>query len=183
MRSKWAITEARRRGSRGDTIMEFAFFVLPTFAILCGFFDLGLALFTWNTLQNAVREGTRYAITYQVDGSGVQTTSIKNKVASWSMNFVSASATSASGTPYIDVSYYTQPTTANPNGSKVSGANSNASGNLVEVAVKAYPYAYMMPFSGSLAGPFYANPGSKLAIAVYSTDLLGGSPSNGLPTP
>ena len=113
----------------------------------------------------------------------MQTTSIKNTVASWAMNMVSASATSASSTPYVDVSYYTQPTTANPNGTKVTGANSNASGNLVEVAIKAYPYAYMMPFSGSFAGPFYANPGSKLTIAVYSTDLLGGTPSNGLPTP
>ena len=45
-------------------MMEFALFVLPTFAILCGFFDLGMAIFSWNTLQNAVREGARYAITY-----------------------------------------------------------------------------------------------------------------------
>ena len=138
--------------------MELAFFILPTFAILCGFFDLGMALFTWNTLQNAVREGTRYAITYQVDSSGHQVTAIKNKVAAWSMNLVSATATSASGNPYVDVNFYTQPTTASPNGTLVVGANSNAVGNLVEVSVKAYPYAYMMPFSGSFAGPFFSGP-------------------------
>ncbi len=183
MTETWPISAARRRRSSGDVIMEFAFFVLPTFAIICGFFDLGMALFTWNTLQNAVREGARYAVTYQTDVSGHQTTSIKNKVASWSMNFVSASATSSGGGPYIDVTYYLQPTTANPSGTVVSGANANTSGNLVEVAIKNYPYAFMAPFSGSFAGTFYAIPGSKLSISVYSTDVLGGAPSTGTPAP
>src|SRR5512140_2917323 len=122
MKANLSISPSRRRGSRGDTIMEFAFFVLPTFAIVCGFFDLGMLLFTWNTLQNAVREGARYAVTYQTDSSGRQSTSIKNKVALWSMNFVSASATSSSGGPYIDVNFYSQPTTANPSGTLVTGA-------------------------------------------------------------
>jgi Flp pilus assembly protein TadG len=183
MNANWPISKIRRRRSRGDTMLEFAFFVLPTFAIVCGFVDLGMVLFTWNTMQNAVREGARYAVTYQTDGSGHQTTSIKNVVASWSMNFVSASATSGSGGPYIDVNYYSQPTTANPNGTLVTGALANASGNLVEVAVKNYPYVFMAPFSGSFAGAFYANPGSKLAISVYSTDVLGGTPSSGAPAP
>src|SRR2546430_5265888 len=44
---------------------EFALMIMPTLAILGGFFDVGMALFTWNTFQNAVREGTRYAVTYQ----------------------------------------------------------------------------------------------------------------------
>lgn len=181
--ARWPISESRRRRSRGDTIMEFAFFVLPTFAILCGFFDLGMALFTWNTLQNAVREGTRYAITYQTDVSGTHMTSIKNTVAAWSMNFVSASALSSGGGPYIDVKYYTPPNASVPNGTVVTGAGSNAPGNLVEVAIKSYPYSYMMPFSGSFAGTFYSSPGSQLSISVYSTDVLGGTPVSGIPSP
>ena len=164
-------------------MLEFAFFVLPTFAIICGFVDIGMVLFTWNTIQNAVREGARYAVTYQTDVSGHQTTSIKNTVATWSMNFVSAAATASSGGPYIDVKYYSPPTTANPSGTLVNGALANSSGNLVEVAIKNYPYAYMAPFSGSFAGVFYATPGSKLAISVYSTDVLGGVPSGGTPAP
>ena len=183
MKANHPISQSRRRRSRGDTMLEFAFFVLPTFALLGGFFDLGMALFTWNTLQNAVREGARYAITYQIDGSGHQITAIKNTVATWSMNFVSASATSTSGGPYIDVKFYTQPTVANPNGTVVTGATANASGNLVEVAVRNYPYAYMAPFSGSFSGVFYSSPGSNLAISVYSTDVLGGSPASGTPAP
>ena len=183
MNENWPISQSRRRRSRGDTMMEFAFFVLPTFAIVCGFVDVGMALFTWNTLQNAVREGARYAVTYQVDSSGQQSTSIKNTVATWSMNFVSASATSSGGGPYVDVNYYTQPTSANPSGTLVTGSLANASGNLVEVAIKNYPYAYMAPFSGAFAGTFYANTGSSLSISVYSTDMLGGVPYSGTPSP
>jgi len=163
--------------------MEFAFFIMPTMGILCGFFDVGMSLFTWNTLQNAVREGARYAITYQVDSSGTQVQSIKNTVATWAMHFVPASNTSTSPNGYIDVKFYTQPTVANPSGTNVTGTNSNATGNLVEVAIKNYPYSYMAPFSGSFAGAFYANPGSHLTISVYSTDVLGGNPASGLPTP
>ena len=163
--------------------MEFAFLIMPTFALVCGFIDVGMTFFSWNTMQNAVREGTRYAITYQVDSSGRQTTAIKNKVASWAMNLVSASATSASGTAYIDVNFYTQPTSANPNGTLVTGALANASGNIVEVSIKNYPYAFLAPFSGSLAGAFYRNPGSQMTISVYSSDLLGGAPSSGTPSP
>ena len=183
MQARIPISESRRKRSHGNTIMEFAFFILPTFAIICGFFDLGMSLFTWNTLQNAVREGARYAITYRTDASGTQTGSIKNAVAKWSMGFVSASATSASGGGYIDVKYYTPPTPATPSGTVVAGANSNATGNLVEVAIKNYPYAYMAPFSGSFAGLFYASPGTNLTISVYSTDVLGGIPASGQPTP
>jgi Flp pilus assembly protein TadG len=72
-------------------MLELVFVIMPTFALICGFLDVGMALFTYNTLQNAVREGTRYAITYQVDSSNSQTTSIKDTVASWAMGLVSAS--------------------------------------------------------------------------------------------
>ncbi len=161
---------------------------MPTFALICGFLDIGMVLFTWNTLQNAVREGTRYAITYQVDSSGHQITSIKNTVSSWAMGLVQASSTSTSGTnvPYIDVNFYTPPTVANPNGSLVTATGTaNAPGNIVEVSVKNYPYALMAPFSGSVSGTttgaFYATPGSSLRIQVFSADVLGGAPVSGTP--
>jgi Flp pilus assembly protein TadG len=161
---------------------------MPSFALICGFLDIGMVLFTWNTLQNAVREGTRYAITYQTDGSGSQTTSIKDTVSSWAMGLVKASSTSGSGAnvPYINVNFYTPPTVANPNGSLLPAvANANAPGNIVEVSIRNYPYAWMAPFSGavssSTATSFYATPGSKLTIAAYSADVLGGAPVAGIP--
>jgi len=161
--------------------MELVFFLFPTLAIVCAFLDIGMALFVWNTLQNAVREGTRYAITYQVDATGTQTASVKDTVASWSMNLVRASATSANP-PYIAVDFYTPPTTANPSGTLVTGtANANASGNIVQVSINNYPYKWMAPFSGTFWGGFYQAPGSSLGITTVSADVLGGTPVNGLP--
>ena len=86
----------RKRRRSGTGTLELAFFLMPSFALICGFLDVGLALFTWNTLQNAVREGTRYAITYQVDATNRQSTSIKNTVSTWAMGLVQANSTSSS---------------------------------------------------------------------------------------
>ena len=175
-------TGARRRRQAGNTILEMAFLLFPTLAIICAFLDVGMALFVWNTPQNAVREGTRYAITYQVDSSGTQIQSIKDTVATWSMNFVNGASTSATSpaVPYVDVEFYTTPTSSNPTGTLVTGqANANAPGNIVTVAVKNYPYKWMAPFSGALS--FYAAPGSSLSITAYSADVLGGKPLTWLP--
>ena len=178
----------RSRRSSGVGLLEMVFFLMPTLALICGFLDIGMVLFTWNTLQNAVREGTRYAITYQMDGSGSQTESIKDTVSTWAMGLVKASSTSSSGpeVPYIAVNYYSPPTVANPNGSLLPATgNANAPGNIVEVSIQNYPYSWMAPFSGALtfstATTFYAAPGSQLTIAVYSADVLGGAPVGGVP--
>ena len=179
---------ARNRSRRGSGLLELAFFLMPSFALICGFLDVGMALFTWNTLQNAVREGTRYAITYQVDGSGQQVTSIKNTVSTWAMGLVQASSNSSSGVnvPYIEVNFYTSPTTANPNGILLPATGTpNAPGNIVEVAVRNYPYALMAPFSGAIGATvstsFYATPGTSMRVQVFSADVLGGTPVAGTP--
>jgi Flp pilus assembly protein TadG len=172
----------------GVGLVELVFFLMPSLALICGFLDVGMVLFTFNTLQNAVREGTRYAITYQVDSSNSQTTSIKNTVSSWAMGLVKASSTSSSGSnvPYIQVNFYTPPTVANPNGSLLTATGTaNAAGNIVEVSIQNYPYAWMAPFSGALTSSattnFYATPGSHLTISTYSADVLGGTPVGGAP--
>ena len=177
---------ARNRRRSGTGTLELAFFLMPSFALICGFLDVGMALFTWNTLQNAVREGTRYAITYQVDGSGHQVTSIKNTVSTWAMGLVRASSTSSSGAnvPYVEVNFYPPPSVGTPNPAAVAN---NSPGNIVEVCVKNYPYALMAPFSGAIGATvstsFYASPGTSMRVQVYSADVLGGSPVSGTPTP
>ena len=65
----WSAMRARRerrgRPSTGQSLVEFAL-VLPVFILtLVALFDLGRAVFAYNTLTNAAREGARLAIVNQ----------------------------------------------------------------------------------------------------------------------
>lgn len=55
----------RRDHSRGQALVEFGL-ILPIFLlVLFGLFDLGRAVFAYNTIQNAAREAVRVAIVDQ----------------------------------------------------------------------------------------------------------------------
>jgi hypothetical protein len=61
-----------RGGRRGQALVEFAL-VIPLFLLLLvALFDLGRAVFTFNTLTNAAREGARMAIVNQYEPTIVQ---------------------------------------------------------------------------------------------------------------
>lgn len=56
---------SRRSGRRGQALVEFAL-IVPIFVLmLVAVFDLGRAVFAYNTLTNAAREGARIAIVNQ----------------------------------------------------------------------------------------------------------------------
>jgi Flp pilus assembly protein TadG len=56
---------SRKQRTRGQALMEFAL-VIPIFLlIVVALFDLGRAVFAYNTLTNAAREGARFAIVNQ----------------------------------------------------------------------------------------------------------------------
>ena len=58
------MTHSRRR-DRGQALVEFAL-VIPVFLlVMVALFDLGRAVFAYNTLTNAAREGARMAIVNQ----------------------------------------------------------------------------------------------------------------------
>jgi len=60
---------ASARRSRGQALLEFAL-VIPIFLlIMVALFDLGRAVFAYNTLTNAAREGARLAIVNQYQPS------------------------------------------------------------------------------------------------------------------
>src|SRR5881392_2140594 len=59
------VRRERRHGSRGQGLMEFAL-VIPVFLLMMiALFDMGRAVFAYNTLTNAAREGARMAIVNQ----------------------------------------------------------------------------------------------------------------------
>jgi hypothetical protein len=146
-------------------MLECVFTLLPMFALLLGFIDIGLMVFRWATLQNAVREGCRYAITLQTSGSLGQDASIEQVVESYAMGLVKTT----DSPNRIRVNYYL-PTDLNT----PIGAGGNVPGNIVEVSVQGIPFSWIMPLSGTFSSPLYA--GSPLTLNVYSLDMLGGLP-------
>ncbi|MBZ5633384.1 MAG: pilus assembly protein [Acidobacteriia bacterium] len=162
-------SESRRRRSSGNVIVESVFTMLPTFALILAFVDFSLMLFRRSTLQNAVREGCRYAVTFQTAPSLGQDASISAIVQQYGMNFVKTT----DNPQHIFVNYYA-PT--NLNNAIANGGN--LPGNVVEVSVQNISFAWLAPLSGSfgMGVPFFRN-STPLSIAVYSSDILGGYPA------
>jgi Flp pilus assembly protein TadG len=161
-------------------MVECAFTMLPTFAMIFGFVDFGLVLFRWNTLQNAVREGARYAITFQQKTSGGsklgQTASIQKVVEQYSLGIVRASDTPQH--IFVCYSRVSAPSTCITSGG-------NQPGNIVEVSVKNLSFSWLAPLSGSYSSviaPWFRST-KPYSLAVSAADILGGLPvgSTGVP--
>jgi Flp pilus assembly protein TadG len=161
-------SESRRRRSSGNIIVESVFTMLPTFAMILMFVDISLMLFRRSTLQNAVREGCRYAVTFQTAPSTGQDASIEAVVQRYALNFV----TTGDSPQHIFVNYYAP---NNLNSAIVSGGN--VPGNVVEVSVQNISFSWIAPLSGSFGGavPMLGS-NTPISIAVYSSDIMGGYP-------
>jgi Flp pilus assembly protein TadG len=156
----------RKSKSGGNAFIEMALVLVPTMALILAYFDFSLALFRWSTIQNAVREGCRYAITFQTTGHG-QDAAIEAVVAANSMGLV----TVTDNPMLIFVNYFTPlaPNTA------IAAPNGNVPGNIVEVSIVGYTVAQLAPLSGTIVNPLRTT--SPLSISVYSSDVLGGYPA------
>src|SRR5215831_9073674 len=93
---------ARNRRRSGNTIIETVFTILPTFALILGFVNFGIVLYRWCTLQNAVREGCRYAITFQTQTGLGQDGSISAVVEQYALGIVKTT----DSPQHIFVNYY-----------------------------------------------------------------------------
>jgi Flp pilus assembly protein TadG len=142
--------------------------MLPMFAIIFAFVDFGLLLFRWCTLQNAVREGCRYAITFQTSGGNGQDASIEAVVQNYAMGVVTTTDTPQ----HIFVNYYAPTNLTTP-----IGTGGNVPGNVVEVSVQNVSWAWLAPLSGSFGQgiPFFRDL-TPITLNVYSSDILGGYP-------
>jgi Flp pilus assembly protein TadG len=148
--------------------------LLPTMALLSGFFDVTFAIFNWSVIQNAAREGVRYAITFQTMSGRGQDASIAQTVINNAMGLIPASVAidSTNSTTFsITTNYYTQ---LNPNTPLTTGTP-NSPGNLVEVSVVNYQLNWMVPIAGTVANPFRNQ--APATINVYARDVLNGYPA------
>lgn len=168
MATEIQVSNRRRRRSGGNVIIESAFTFLPTFALIFAMTDFGLMMFRWATLQNAIREATRYAVTFQTQSGYGQDASIKNIVQQYSMGFV----TTSDSPQHIFVDYYSPTNLTAP-----IGSGGNVPGNLVEVSVRNVTFAWLAPLSGGFGAgiPIFGNR-SPLTLQLTSADVLGGYP-------
>lgn len=80
-----AVSRSRRRRQGGNALVEFALAFGFLFPVLTGTFQFGYAFFIYNELQNAVRQGARYAALKTYDSASATpsvafTNSVKNAV-------------------------------------------------------------------------------------------------------
>ncbi len=126
-------TPGRRRSQRGNAFIELSLVLLPLFALLFAIFDFSMVIFLKSTFLHAVREGTRYAVTYSLEPGMGHDASIKSIVQQNAMGFLSGN----DGLSKIHIQYYDRQT--------LLPTESNAPQNLVEVSVEGYQWIWVAP--------------------------------------
>ena len=157
---KWS----RRRGS---VLVEGAFVILPLLAVLFGVLDLSIAIFVKNTVQFAVCQGVRYAVTSQTMAGLGQDDSIKTVVQNYTLGFLDALSPDHVGKNRLSITYYDPLAIA-----VVSGVNSNIGGNIVVVSASGLSWAWMVPLLRSA---------TPLQFSVSSADIMEATPVAGAP--
>jgi Flp pilus assembly protein TadG len=143
----------RRLSQNGNAMLEAALALPPLFMILFATIDFSVALLVQNTITSAVREGVRYAVTGQTLNGLGQNASIISVIESDSLGFLNTSNQNL-----ISITYY-NPTTLQV----VTGVNSNAPGNIVQVQVNGLSWAWMVPYGRSA---------TPLSISATSSDII-----------
>ena len=147
----------------GNNILETALVLTPVLAMLFGILDFSMAIFVRSTMQSAVREGVRYAVTYQVNG-GCQDAAIQQVVKNYAAGLLSSTTNAAK----IHTRYY------RPNDltTEVTGAGSNAPGNVVQVSVEGYQWPWIAPL---------LRPGGSISVTVFAADRMESLPGGAAP--
>jgi len=187
------VSARRRARERGNTMVESALILLPMLAMFLGIVDVAFGIYIQSTLSEATREGTRYAITYPSSCVGSQAACIATVVQNNAIGLPAGLASSYITVNYYTTNNLTTPVYSCSNGSCTtnsicgSGGTSactngsmdvtlsngnvvnyvNAPGNVVQVAVAAYPWNWMIPMPGFSAG-------TGITLKAASVDVLGG---------
>jgi Flp pilus assembly protein TadG len=139
---------ARKRSRDGQGLVEFALVLPVLILIFMGLFDVGRAVFAYNSLSNAAREGARVAIVNQSLIGGVDAGAVE------AANQATGLGLDASDPSQVLVSYLPPPggTGACP-----------ALGCIAEVTVH-YEYTAITPIIGSIIGPIDLTASTQMII-------------------
>lgn len=152
-----------QRRRTGASIVEMSLVVLALFGLLFLLMDLSWVVFAKATIQHAVREGCRFAVTSQTLAGLNHIASIREVVRRNSMGFINQSQTGL-----IQVRFYSPDSLL-----ELTGAGSNGGGNLVIVSVENFEVRPLIPLLRS---------GAPVRFTVRAADRMEASP-RGLPPP
>jgi Flp pilus assembly protein TadG len=141
-----------RPRSRGQTLAEFAIVFPILLVMLMGVFDFGRAIFLYNSLTNAAREGARLAIVNQNE------TKIANRVEAMAFT---GSVTNLG--PNLVNFYMEDPTNTNPDPTTHAQCTTLAVGCIAVVDVHAN-WTAITPIIGTIIGAIDFNARSAVAI-------------------
>lgn len=151
---------------------------LPVFGFTFLLMDVAWAVRTQATLQYAVNEGVRYAVTSQTVGALGQRGSIQTIVQQNALGLLSTDKTTAgtNGWNHIYVDWYTADGTSQDG---VAGGNGEQNGNypLVRVSIQGYTSASFMP-SIIVNGAGNLN---SLNLSAQAWDRMEAPPMSGIP--
>ncbi len=150
-----------RRRSRGSQLIEFSLVLLPLLALVFLTIDAAWMVFAKASVQYAVRQGVRYAVTSQTQPGKGQDASIRSVVQQNAFGFLNG----PDGVSKISIAYY-NPATLSP-------TNMNAGGNVVEVSVNGVLVSPLAPVWRS---------SDPLQVSAQSSDVMESSPG-GIPPP
>jgi len=137
------MTTLRMRPERGQSLVEFAL-ILPVFIlVLAGLFDIGRAVYAFNTISNASREAVRVAIVNQTTAD-VEAEALKQAV--------------SLGVTVGDLTI----TYGDPSGSGTCSSPYGV-GCLASVTVE-YDYTAATPVIGQIIGPFTMTASTEMPV-------------------
>lgn len=149
-----------RKNQRGNVAVETALVLLPLLALVYAFIDHGLVVFLQSTFQHAVREGVRYAVTYQTSGGLGHDASIRKIVVNQSMGFLRGKEDA------VKIRYF-DPATFNE-------VPDNVPGNIVEVSIEGYQHRWL--------AALWRAPGA-ITLSARAADRMEGLPTGASPPP
>ena len=153
------------RGARGQALTEFALVMPIIMLVLVGMFDIGRAVYSYNTIANAAREGARVAAVNQLDPPDANSSCAESMPIEdqsnprWSTRAcTAASAVSLGLTPAdVTVSY------SSPPGTTLSCSPTLHVGCIASVSVS-YTWTAITPIISNLMGPLTFSANSQIPI-------------------
>lgn len=153
---------ARRAGSGGQSLVEFALVIPIIVLLVVAFVEIGRAVFAYNTIANAARQGARVAAVNQLSvvTDCDESRPIEDPYAPhWSIRGCVIAAAAALGitTSNVSVSYGPPPSTT------LSCSPTLHIGCIASITVT-YPYSISTPFVSALIGPFTMTQTSRMPL-------------------